>query len=70
MKKAPRFSRSNSASAAILRCGMPAPLRQLSRAFTMVKAEDYTSLHDFYQKVASNDQQQLVLASTNTGKGN
>ncbi len=44
--------------------------RQLSRAFTMVKAEDYTSLHDFYQKVASNDQQQLVLAVTNTGKGN
>jgi hypothetical protein len=49
---------------------MPAPLRQLSRAFTMVKAEDYTSLHDFYQKVASNDQQQLVLAVTNAGKGN
>jgi len=42
--------------------------RQFIRAFTFVKAADYQDLHDFYQKVAASDQQQLVLArSTATG---
>jgi hypothetical protein len=36
-------------------------VRQLSRAFTIVKPEDYQTLRDFYIKVAAADQQQLVL---------
>ena len=35
--------------------------RQLERAFTQAKAEDYPALRGFYQKVATGDQQQLVL---------
>jgi hypothetical protein len=38
--------------------------RSLSRAFTMVKPAEYTALHDFYQKVSTADQQQLVLVAT------
>jgi hypothetical protein len=44
--------------------------RQLARAFTFAKPEEYQSLRDFYQKVASADQQQLVLTATSAGKGN
>lgn len=44
--------------------------RQLSRAFTFAKPEEYQSLRDFYQKVASADQQQLVLTASAAGKGN
>jgi hypothetical protein len=44
--------------------------RQLSRAFTLVKPEEYQSLRDFYQKVASADQQQLVLTLSPNAKGN
>ncbi len=44
--------------------------RQLSRAFTLVKPEEYQSLHDFYQKVATADQQQLVLTVALPAKGN
>jgi hypothetical protein len=44
--------------------------RLFSRAFTLVKPEEYQSLHDFYQKVAAADQQQLVLTTSPTGKGN
>lgn len=36
-------------------------LRILARAFTLLDAKDYSGLHDFFQKVATNDQQQLVL---------
>jgi hypothetical protein len=36
--------------------------RTLARGFTLLDAKDYTNLHDFYQKVATADQQQLVLA--------
>lgn len=35
--------------------------RKLAYNFTLVDAKDYASLHDFYQKVATADQQQLVL---------
>lgn len=43
--------------------------RTLARAFTMVQPKDYSALHEFYQKVATADQQQLVLtAVANSGK--
>jgi hypothetical protein len=38
-------------------------VRTLSRAFTMVKPAEYTELHDFYQKISTADQQQLVLVA-------
>jgi hypothetical protein len=44
--------------------------RTLARFFTFVATNDYQTLHDFYQKVAAADQQQLVLAVTPAGKGN
>lgn len=36
--------------------------RVLARGFTLLEAKDYSGLHDFYQKVATADQQQLVVA--------
>ena len=43
--------------------------RQFSRGFAGLKAEDYPALREFYQKVATADQQQLVLtAAEGTGK--
>jgi hypothetical protein len=40
----------------------------LTRAFTMVKPEEYQDLRGFYQKVAAADQEQLVLtAATRSG---
>jgi hypothetical protein len=44
--------------------------RMLARAFTFAKPEEYQSLRDFYQKVASADQQQLVLTTAPAVKGN
>jgi hypothetical protein len=44
--------------------------RTLVRGFTFAPAEDYQNLRDFYQKVATADQQQLVLAMPAAGKGN
>jgi hypothetical protein len=44
--------------------------RQLSRAFIIVKPEEYRDLRDFYQKVATADQQQLVLTRNPIAKGN
>ena len=44
--------------------------RNLDRAFTFAKADDYKSLADFYRKVAAADQQQLVLSSAPPAKGN
>ena len=48
-------------------------VRSLSRAFTMVKPAEYTELHDFYQKISTADQQQLVLVAakpaSTTGAG-
>jgi hypothetical protein len=54
---------------------VPAPgqitiARQLARAFTFAKPEEYQSLRDFYQKIAAADQQQLVLTTAQPGKGN
>jgi hypothetical protein len=45
--------------------------RSLARAFTFSKPEEYQDLRGFYQKVAANDQQQLVLTTAApTAKGN
>lgn len=38
--------------------------------FTLLESKDYGDLHDFYQKVAAADQQQLVLTRSQTAKGN
>jgi hypothetical protein len=38
--------------------------------FSILPATDYGDLHDFYQKVAIADQQQLVLTRTQVAKGN
>jgi hypothetical protein len=45
-------------------------VRRFARAFTFVKPEDYSALHDFYLKVATADQQQLALTRTPPTKGN
>jgi hypothetical protein len=44
--------------------------RTLARSFTFASTEDYQNLRDFYQKVATADQQQLVLTASTAGKGN
>jgi hypothetical protein len=45
--------------------------RQLVRGFTIAKPEEYNDLRGFYQKVASADQQQLILTTTpGPAKGN
>jgi len=45
--------------------------RSLAYNFTLLDPKDYAGLHDFYQKVATADQQQLVLTrSTTTAGGN
>lgn len=46
--------------------------RVLAFNFTFLQPKDYTDLHDFYQKVATADQQQLVLtrAAATPAKGN
>ncbi|MGA2086738.1 MAG: DUF3857 domain-containing protein [Terracidiphilus sp.] len=44
--------------------------RILSRAFTIAKPEEYQDLRGFYQKVATADQQQLVLTRAPAAKGN
>jgi hypothetical protein len=41
-----------------------------ARAFVLLDVKEYPALHDFYQKVATNDQQQVVLASTGSGQDN
>jgi hypothetical protein len=43
--------------------------RSLARGFIFVPADGYKDLRDFYQKVAANDQQQIVLARTPAGSG-
>jgi hypothetical protein len=43
--------------------------RQFARAFTIAKPEEYQSLRDFYQKVATADQQQLVLTASSPAGG-
>jgi hypothetical protein len=44
--------------------------RNLVFNFTILAPADYPSLHDFYQKVATADQQQLVLTRSQAAKGN
>jgi hypothetical protein len=44
--------------------------RQLTRAFTVAKPEEYNDLRNFYQKVAAADQGQLVLTTSPAAKGN
>jgi hypothetical protein len=44
--------------------------RTVGYNFTILEPKDYTDLHDFYQKVAVADQQQLVLARAQAAKGN
>ena len=44
--------------------------RTLARAFTIAKPEEYSTLRDFYQKVAAADQQQLILSTAQPAKGN
>jgi hypothetical protein len=43
-------------------------VRQFTRAFTLFKEDEYPALHDFYQKVAAADQQQLALTRTPAAK--
>jgi len=44
--------------------------RVLAYNFTVLPPAEYSNLHDFYQKVATADQQQLVLTSSPSAKGN
>jgi len=44
--------------------------RVLAYNFVLLDAKDYSNLHDFYQKVATADQQQLVLSRVPAAKGN
>jgi hypothetical protein len=44
--------------------------RTLAYNFVMLDHKEYPTLHDFYQKVAAADQQQLVLTRAPAGKGN
>ena len=44
--------------------------RSLLYNFTVLGSEEYSKVHDFYQKVATADQQQLVLTRTPVAKGN
>lgn len=44
--------------------------RQYSRAFTLLKSDEYENLRDFYKKIAATEQQQLVLTSATAAKGN
>jgi hypothetical protein len=45
-------------------------IRQMVRAFTVAKPEEYQALRGFYQKVAAGDQQDLVLAAPPAAKAN
>jgi hypothetical protein len=44
--------------------------RTVGYNFTLLEPKDYTDLHDFYQKVAAADQQQLVITKALAAKGN
>jgi hypothetical protein len=45
-------------------------LRTLAYNYTLLGPKDYPDLHDFYQKVATADQQQIVLSRAVVAKGN
>jgi len=42
----------------------------LAYNFVILDSKNYSDLHDFYQKVAAADQQQLVLTRTPIAHGN
>jgi len=44
--------------------------RTLVYNYTILDPKEYPNLHDFYQKVATADQEQLVLSRTTAAKGN
>jgi hypothetical protein len=44
--------------------------RAFIRGFAVLDSKDYSALRDFYQKVATADQQQLVLTASTVAKGN
>jgi hypothetical protein len=44
--------------------------RTFVRGFSMLEAKDYPALRDFYQKVSTADQEQLVLTGAPAAKGN
>jgi transglutaminase-like putative cysteine protease len=44
--------------------------RSLASSYAIVDPKDYEKLHEFYQKLATVDQQQIVLARSQPGKGN
>ena len=44
--------------------------RNFAYNYTLLGPQDYPSVHDFYQKVATADQQQLVLTRAQIAKGN
>jgi hypothetical protein len=58
------------ATKAISAPGQVIVTRQFVRAFTFVKAAEYQDLRAFYQKVATSDQQQLVLTTSPIAKAN
>ena len=41
-----------------------------ARGFVLLDPKEYPELHDYYEKIAANDQQQLVLTSAGAGSGN
>jgi hypothetical protein len=45
-------------------------VRIFARGFTLLGPDSYSALHDFYIKLASADQQQIVLARAAAPKGN
>ena len=52
------------------RAGAVEVTRAMAFNFTLLDPKDYSDTHDFYQKVATADQQQLVLIRTPVAKGN
>ena len=60
--------RTNAASAD----GQVTIVRSLAYNYTLLESKSYGELHDFFQKVAAADQQQLVLtrAAAEPAKGN
>jgi hypothetical protein len=45
-------------------------LRAVAFNFSVLPSKDYGDLHDFYQKIATTDQEQLVLTRSQVAKGN
>lgn len=44
--------------------------RTFVRGFSLLESKDYPALRDFYQKMATADEEQLVLTAASTAKGN